>query len=70
MWSNRVTDAMEKSPWEIDSCSASQEISRLLCNPVLPCLQGLSLVPILSQMNPGHNLQLCLFKIHYLRIYV
>jgi hypothetical protein len=54
-----LTYSMEQSPsWEANRFAASQEIPRILCNPkvhyrIHKCLPP---VPILSQLNPVHNL--------------
>jgi hypothetical protein len=51
---------MELSPYsEANSCTADQEIPRLLCNPkVISCVKNISpLKPILNQFNPVHTLQ-------------
>jgi hypothetical protein len=65
------TNPMGKSvSWEANNHSASQEITRLLCNPkVHYCVHKSSpLVPIPSHMNPAHNFPLCFPKIHRINI--
>jgi len=55
---NRLTDYMEQSPsWDVNSCSASQEIPNLSWNTKVHCCvqNSLPLVPILRQMNPVHT---------------
>jgi hypothetical protein len=57
---------MEQSPWEINSHSASQDISCLLCNQKVHYRVNNSppMVPILSQMNPVHIFTPYFPKIH------
>jgi hypothetical protein len=58
---------MEQSPsWEASSYSSGQEIALLLWNLELHYRvhKSLSLVTILSQMNPVHNFPFCFSKIH------
>ena len=45
---------------EIDSCAARQEVCHILVNP-----GSLTLLPILSQMNPVHALPSWLFMVHF-----
>jgi len=58
---------MEQNPsWVANSHSPSQEISRLLCNPMVHyCVHKIPpQVPILSQMNPAHTILRYFYKIH------
>jgi hypothetical protein len=52
--------------WEAHSDSASQQIPRTLWNPKVQCCVHKSppVDPILSQLNPGHTLTTCFFKIY------
>jgi hypothetical protein len=54
------------SSWEANNHPASQEISQSLCNLKIHYRfhKGPPLVPILSQMNPGHTLTPYFPKIH------
>jgi hypothetical protein len=62
---------MEKSPWEANSHSASQEIFRLILNPKVHYRISNSpqLVPTQIQMHPFHTFPLCFPKIHSNIIY-
>jgi len=57
---------MEQSPWETNSHSTYQEITCLLWNSEVHYRvhRSLPLVPILSQINPVHNLPLYFYKNH------
>jgi len=61
------TNAMEQSPSEAGSSSASKEAPRILCNPNVHCRthNNSPLFPILNQVNPVHNSPVYLFKIHF-----
>lgn len=52
----------ERDPGEANGFPARQEIRCALLNPVTyyPITNRLPVVPIMSQMNPGHTLQFCL----------
>jgi len=58
---------MEQSPWEANSHSPSQEITRLLWNPKVHYRvhKRLQLVPTQSQMNSIHAFPPYFPKIHY-----
>jgi len=55
---------MEKSPWDASTPSASQGIPHILRNQKIYYSAHPAPVPILSQVNPGHNLTNDVFKIH------
>jgi hypothetical protein len=62
-----LPNSMEQSPSsEASSCSASQEIPSVLCNPKVYCIihKRSSPVPILSQMNPIHASLFHFLEIH------
>jgi hypothetical protein len=53
--------------WEANSHSAGQEIPRLFCTEkfIIVITRQIPLVPILSQMNPVHNLEFLFFTNHF-----
>jgi len=57
---------MDRSPWESNRFSASQEIPRILCNTNVHHRTHKSPppVPILTQLDPVHNPTSLFFKIH------
>jgi hypothetical protein len=59
---------MERSPsWEVANCAATQDLTSILCNTKVHYRihKGLSLVPILSHINPIHTIPSYLSKIHF-----
>jgi len=65
-WIFQLMNSMEQSPWETNSCSASEEIPYLSWNPEVLYYINNSLpqVTVSRQMKPVHTFPPPSFKIH------
>jgi hypothetical protein len=57
---------LKLSPWEVSSCSATQEFLNILWNPEVHHHVHKELVPILNQKNLVHNTPSYVSKTHFL----